>query len=199
MFFDKKEKCLKCKSKVSNKYEFCPYCGAELVNREDYGMLGRNDSDAVQEQDDFLGFTDKLMGNLMSSLMKNLDKQFGELQRGDVQTFPNGISIRIGPHKQPKKAVKKIITDEQIEKMSSMPRAEAKTDVRRFGDRVVYELQTPGVESPDDIFISKLEQGYEVKAIGKKKVYVKSLPVELPLRGFALGKDKLIVEFFGHR
>ena len=57
-------------------------------------------------------------------------------------------------------------------------------------------MKAPGIESVEDVFISKLESGYEVKAIGKKKVYVNSLPVNLPLRGYGIDVSKgLMVEF----
>jgi hypothetical protein len=59
--------------------------------------------------------------------------------------------------------------------MGKLPRAKAKSSSKRLGDRLVYELVTPGVTSPKDIFISKLESGYEIKAIGQKKVYSKNL------------------------
>jgi len=79
--------------------------------------------------------------------------------------------------------------------MSDLPRTEAKTSIRRIGDRLIYELNTLGVNSPQDIFISKTESGYEIKALGSKKVYVNSIQIDLPLRGYALQKNKLLVEF----
>ena len=62
-------------------------------------------------------------------------------------------------------------------------------------DKVVYELNTPGVQSVEDIFISKLESGYEVKALGSKKVYVNSIPVNLPISKYSILDNKLFVEF----
>ncbi len=84
---------------------------------------------------------------------------------------------------------------EQLKKMGSLPRTEAKTSVKRFGDKVVYELATPGVNSANDVFVSKLESGYEIKAIGNKKIYVNSVPINLPLRKYSILKNKLLVEF----
>ena len=124
-----------------------------------------------------------------------------EFQDAEIKTFPNGIRIKIaGPRiiqaKQKKKVQpRKPITPEQIEKISSLPKAEARTNVKRLGDKVVYELNTPGVQSVDDIFISKLESGYEVKALGSKKVYVNSIPVNLPITKYSVLDNKLFVEF----
>ena len=79
--------------------------------------------------------------------------------------------------------------------MSTLPREKAKTNVKRLGDKIIYELATPGVSSPEDIFISKLETGYEIKAIGSKKIYVNSIPINLQLKNYSISKSKLSVEF----
>ena len=132
----------------------------------------------------------------------NFDKLNDEVKElnPEIQRFPNGIRISVGGpiaqhRKKNDKPASKILTEEQVKRMSKLPRGEAKTDVRRFSDRVVYELNALGVENVEDIFVSKLESGYEVKAIGKKKVYVNSLPVNLPLKRYFIKEDKLFVEF----
>lgn len=215
MFFGKKRKdsdvkCPSCDSKINKKYDFCPYCGNPTSNQEnearDFGMLGKHDSGNFQEENPLAGFgiTDKLISSLVNNLAKSLDKQFTDMekisQNTEVKSFPNGIKIRIGPpiNLSPKKAQRKQkndITDSQIEKISSLPRAIAKSSVKRINDKVIYNLETPGVDSTEDVFISKLESGYEVKAIGKKKIYVNSIPINLPLKRLSLLKDKLAIEF----
>ena len=47
----------------------------------------------------------------------------------------------------------------------------------------------------DDIFVSKVESGYEVKAVGKKKVYFNSLQINLPLKKYSVKDNKLTIEF----
>jgi len=137
--------------------------------------------------------------------MRSLDKQFKNADREftntEVKSFPNGIKIRIGPPIPGKRQTKNnptlnhVLTEKQLKKMANLPRATAKTSVKRIGDRVVYELSTPGLESKEDVFVSKIESGYEVKVIGNKKVYVNSLPLNLPLRKLSILKNKLLVEF----
>lgn len=196
---------------MEEQFSFCPYCGNSFLNpqkeKEDFGMLGRNDySDS--DMDSFspgFGITDKLIGSIMKSMMKNLDKQFKDMEKdfdkNEVRTFPNGIRIKIaGPfdrkqNKAKKVLVKRTIDEDQMKRMSSLPRAKAKTSVKRIGDKVIYELSTPGVSSPQDIFISKLESGYEIKVIGSKKVYVNNVPINLPLKRYSILKNKLLVEF----
>ena len=87
------------------------------------------------------------------------------------------------------------VSEKQFEKMNSLPRVKAETKVKRINDKIVYELETPGIESPNDVFVSKLESGYEIKAIGDKKVYVNTLPINLPLKAMSLNKEKLFIEF----
>ena len=212
MIFKKKKsniKCENCSSSISNKYSFCPNCGNSQFDQEkeskDFGMLGRTDSDEYEEENIMAGFgiTDKLINSLVNNLAKSLDKQFKdvnkEMNRTEVRSFPNGIKIRIGPPiqqtRQPKKQIRKSVTESQIKKMSELPRTTAKSSIKRLGDKVIYQLETPGVSSQDDIFISKLESGYEVKAIGSKKVFVNNLPINLPLNNLSLLKNKLLVEF----
>jgi hypothetical protein len=221
MFFDKKnrkaKKCESCGSKTEERYSFCPYCGNSFIDllkeKKDFGLIGRSDSE--MEQDPFtmqgLGITDKLIGSLMNSVMKNLDKQFKdqfkEIDRdfdgAEIKSLPNGIRIKVaGPVAQrPKPNIRsrrQEITEDQIKKMSSLPRSKAKTNVKRLGNKVVYELLTPGVESPHDVFVSKLESGYEVKAIGNKKIYVNSIPITLPIIKYSILNNKLLVEFQSH-
>ena len=211
MFFKKKSKgikCEKCSSFVSEDFSYCPYCSNPMLDVEremkDFGMIGKNDSPELPNiSNSNLGITDRIFESVFNSLMKQVEKQFKESAKdmNNIQGFPGGIRIRVGPpmpmSQKPtqKKAQRPAITEEQIEKMSNLPRAKAKTHVRRLSDKVVYELAMPGIESVNDVFVSKLEKGYEIKAIGKKKVYVNSLPVELPIKSFKIDDKILQVEF----
>lgn len=209
MFFDKKAKCKLCNSKIKEEFSYCPYCGHHLLSKEEelreFGMLGKVDSIRELENNPFasMGITDKILNSLISSLVKNIDKQIKDVspeEKTEITQLPNGIKIKINTNqpKQLKKSTKQAprkISEEQLRKLSELPRETAKSKVRRLSDKVVYELSAPGIESPDNIFFSKLESGYEIKAIGKKKIYVNSLPIELPLRGFAIEKDRILVEF----
>src|SRR3989344_7767233 len=181
MFSGKKIKCFACNSKIDKNYSFCPHCGEQLnIDDKDFGFLGKHDkvqqNNQAENMQFGLGITDKVLGSLINSLVKNLDKQFKDMNENqinsEVKPFSNGIKIRIGPPVQQAKpkVVKKQITPEQIERMSKLPRSKAKTKITRLSDKVVYELSTQGIKSPEDVFVSKLETGYEIKAIGEKKV-----------------------------
>ena len=202
--FKYKSKCSRCKSKTKDSWDFCPFCGLDLRNPEeesrDFGNIGKSDfigGAPLAGGLGGLGISDKMINGIFNSLMKNLEKQMKNVDPS-VQKLNNGIKISFGVPNNgaPKKrAVRKGITQEQIKRMEGLPRVEAKSSVRRFSNRVVYELGALGVDNPNDVFISKLENGYEVKAIGKKKVYVNSLPIELPLKEIKISKNSLNIEF----
>ncbi len=211
MFFQKKNiKCDNCNTKIKKKYSYCPYCGVSLINEEkyskDYGLLGKGEEFNEENMNPSfgIGITDKLIGSLMNNLMKSLDKQFKnidkEFNKTEIRNFPNGIRIQIGQPANIKKTQRKNffekqISDMQLKKINSFPKEKAETKMKRLHDKIIYELNAPGIESPQDVFISKIESGYEIKAIGNKKVYVNSLPINLPLKGLSLNEDKILVEF----
>lgn len=210
MFFSNKEKkgpkCPQCKSKINDSFSFCPYCGENIIDPEEelreFGMLGKNDSAHKKISMNSFGISDQMISSIMSNLIKTLNQEFKETNSMRVENLPNGIKIKIGNtlpsqegNRREKKEQNKGPTDEQLKKMAALPRSEAKTNIRRFSDKVIYEMSTPGLESPHDVFISKLESGYEIKAIGKKKIYVNSLPINLPIRGYAIQNGHLLVEF----
>ena len=223
MFFKKKKsaqhKCESCGSKTESNHSFCPFCGNSFLDIKDeeraFGMLGRNDNvrDIPLNSMNSMGPMDKLINSVFNSLVKNLDKQmqnqFKDIEKefsnsnAEIKSFPNGVRIKIsGPFEQKqtvmkkqKPAARREIAEEQIQKMSTLPKAKAKTSVKRLGDKLVYELVTPGVSSSDDVFVSRVESGYEIKAIGNKKVYVNSIPINLPITKYSILKNKLLVEF----
>ena len=106
-----KKKCYKCKSNISKKFEFCPYCGAttNFVKKEDYGFLGRGD----QEVEDMLetpmmgfgsGMLGKVLNNTMRMLQKELQKEMKQTERQGEENIPktnfklyvNGKKINLG-------------------------------------------------------------------------------------------------------
>jgi hypothetical protein len=203
----KKNYCNKCEGKLKDSYSYCPYCGLDLRNPEkdmrDFGVIGKNNLEGtplVGGGGTGFGITDKMISSVMNSLIKNLGKQFDNMDSQNVKSSPKGIQIRFGAppksaQQKKKEIIEKEITSEQIKRMSKLPRGEAKANVRRFSDKVVYDLKASGIENVKDIFVSKLESGYEIKAIGKNKVYVNSLPVNLPLKKYSLSKSGMSIEF----
>lgn len=211
------KKCQRCEGKLKDDHSFCPFCGLDLRNPDadmrDFGMLGKNDNvfgaPLLGGGGRGLGMNDSMFGAIFQQAMKMMEHQLKHLQldgesldfgdtKPEIRRLPNGIQIRIGPRMQQKQKTEqqpRTISEDQRSRMSTLPRGEAKADVRRFSDKVVYELVTPGVADVNDIFVSKVESGYEVKAVGTKKVYVNSLPVGLPLKRYFVKDNRLTIEF----
>lgn len=196
------KKCDNCKSKIKKEFSFCPYCGASS-DKADYGILGRDDS--MQQADLPFGFN-----KIFNSLLKQLNKQFKSLEKEIVRgNTENGVTIsitsdgfspilKIDKVKDNVKDIKnkKILNEELIKKLMTLPRKEAKADIRRFGDRIIYEINLPGVNSIKDIILTKLEKSMELKAASDKHVFIKSIPVNLPVKRYFLENEKFVIEFF---
>ncbi|VVB82435.1 Uncharacterised protein [uncultured archaeon] len=218
----KKKKCERCGKKIEEKYDFCPYCGFRnnSENLEDFGMLGKNDMmPSFNDMKLPFGFN-----TLFNSLMKNLSKELDAQLKGNLMNPPekpkqikkDGISISIstfgnGPpkikvaqlgdkpvknteEKGEKKFKSNLFTKEEAEKFAGLKRKEPKTNIRRLSNKVVYEIEIPGVKSLEDISIIKLENSIEIKAIAKDKSYAKVIPISLPIQNYNLSNGKLILE-----
>ena len=207
------KKCARCGKRIKKGFSYCPNCGyavREQDDEKDYGLLGKND--------DFEDLGIKLpmgLNMVFKTLIKELDKQFKDLDRqtrqskADFKPIKNGFSISINSGINPSiklnkmgkemhvKNVKKNNMkkrEQRFKKMIGLPREEAETKVRRLSNKIVYEIELPGVKSINDIIINKLENSIEVKALAKNKVLVKLLPISLPIVSYKLDKETLILE-----
>ena len=163
-----------------------------------------------------------LMKNLDKEF-KNMDEMFGKneiIQK--KQKFParsGGISISISTatgkqpeikvhssgnipeFRQKEQQIKKAFEEnldaptKKLEKFSKLPRKEPATDIRRLSDKVIYEIDLPGVKSLKDVSIIKLENSIEIKAVAKDKAYFKLIPINLPIINKKLSQEKLVLEF----
>ena len=115
----------------------------------------------------------------------------------DIQFFVNGK--KVFPEKQikmqkPEKIETRTISKEKANEFAKLPRKEPKTKMKRLSGKLLYELSVPGVSDINDVFINQLENSIEIKALSKTKVYSKTLEVNLPIIGYKLDKDNLILE-----
>jgi len=88
---------------------------------------------------------------------------------------------------------RKVLTEAQIEQFSKLPKEEPQTSVRRLTDRIVYEIDMPGVEEKN-IHITKLQNSIEIKAFAKDRAFFKLIPVALPILKSQLSEGKLVLE-----
>ncbi len=213
----KKKKCQKCGRKIGEKYSFCPYCGNRFDSDDDeWGMLGKNDLISNNEIKLPIGFN-AILNSLMKNLSKEFDEQFNRnLFSGSekpkkikkdgisisISTFGNGppkikmtqVADKSQPIKETEKIKPNIFTKEKIKQFSNLSKEEPSTKIRRLSNKVVYEIDMPGVKSREDISIIKLENSIEIKAIAKNKAYAKIIPLNLPIKNYNLSNGKLILE-----
>jgi HSP20 family molecular chaperone IbpA len=219
-----REKCARCGKAIEKKFSFCPYCGYNIEEErelEDFGLLGKDDKKDIFGAGNAFGFSlnlndifnnfNSVFRNLTKDLNKSFDKDF---DKTEPKVFSKAISIDLSPGKSPVIKVhsngKKVpinfrvktpeikipkLSEEKLWQLANLPKQEPLAEVRRLSNRVIYELNVPGVKSKEDIMINNLETGLEIIAIGKEKVYIKKIPMKLELLSYRIENEKLEAEF----
>ncbi|MEA3413962.1 MAG: hypothetical protein U9Q99_00335 [Nanoarchaeota archaeon] len=199
----RKKLCPKCNSKIKNSYNFCPSCGNQLKQSSNFGMLGQNDF--IEDSNSFQNFGGGMINKMLGGAIKMLEKEITkEMKKNSPEIQPktrmklmiNGKEI--SPNKiQEKKPIQSLpinFSKESLEKYKTLLKKEPISNMKRFEDKIEYEIKIPGVESIKDISIINLENSLEVKAIAKKQGYFKIVPFNLPLKKFSLLKGILTLE-----
>ena len=163
------------------------------------------------------GFLNKMVGSAMKMLEKELAKEMKgienqrvpktrmklmingkeiNLDSNDLKRLQQGETIKAKPKdsKNPTKKLPINFSDKKLKEFQKLKKVEPKSEMRRLGDIVTYEIFVPGVESLEDISIINLEKGMEIKAIAKTKAYLKMIPIKLALTKYLLSKGKLTLE-----
>jgi len=207
----RKKSCARCGKNLKWKYDFCPYCGGMLgKSTADLGMLGKNDADESLGNFRFSGG----FNMIFNSLMRNLEKQmkgFGGKEdlnpkKGNISinisTFGNmSPPIKVNPQgdKNPEDRRRTIffnkhLDSENLKKFSKLPRNEPKTNLRRIGNKIEYEIELPGVKSVKDVSLLNLENSMELKAVSDEKAYSKLIPMNFPILDFNFSKGRLVLD-----
>lgn len=201
-----KKKCSSCAKQVEKKFSFCPYCGLSFKERqenEDFGMLGRNDSREELREELRLP---RGMEKIMNSLIKQLEKQMGNMDSFEPGKMPRGFSVRISTGKpkeikqvvkRPVKIAEEPIALEEKNRRNTLKKIEALYKIKRLGDKIIYEIDAPGIQKKSDVVITKLESGIEIKVYTADACYVKVIPLEVELIGHYVENEKVFVEFKG--
>lgn len=205
-----KRKCHNCDEKVKSSHNFCPSCGIQIKEpSEDWGMLGKKDTGKIETAIPKMfggglsgNIMNKMLGNAMKMLEKEMQKEMkgqGKIPKTKVKLMINGKEMI--PHvqhiQQDKNNVKILpieFSGNNLKKWSERDKEEPKTNLKRMGDTIQYEMEIPEVLSIKDISIIKLEKSLEVKAIAKEKAYLKIISIDLPLKKFTLLQGKLTLE-----
>jgi hypothetical protein len=218
------KKCGQCGKRIKAKFLFCPYCGNNSIDRakeeKDYGLLGRSDFNQPQAPAQNIprfpasnSIMDKMLSGLVGNMMKMVEKEVqNNIRRenptvrnnSNFQLFINGKKVNIPSTNEEVMEKKKIKREkvnfpmpsaEVIKRSAKLPRKEAKTKLTREDDKIIYEMESPGVTSFENVLINKLEDSFEVKTFAKDKVFFKNIPIKLPLIKAYFGEGKLFLEF----
>ncbi|MEJ2268011.1 MAG: hypothetical protein P8X70_02970 [Nanoarchaeota archaeon] len=207
----KKKECKKCKRKVNDNYDFCPYCGNSLNKNfnEDWGVLGKDDDvENLNNSSSFFGkigedMMTKMLGGAMKMLQRELQKEMKNVgPRKNFKLMINGKEVNLNGVPKKKRIVQKRkvkflppFSQETAKRFLKLIRKEPVTEIRRFSDKIIYEIFLPKVKSLKDISIVRLENSVEIKAIAEDNSYFKRIPINLPLLNYNFLDEKLIVEF----
>lgn len=191
-------------NKIEKKFNFCPYCGVSFKaknERENFGMLGRNDSAGNIQPNLGLPLG---MNKIVNSLVKQLEKQMNDINGEGVEGMPRGFKIKIAQGQpQMKQVIREnpekvdevqMISDEENDRRARLQKEEVESKVRRLADRIIYEMKTPGVKKKKDIVVTKLASGLEIKAYSKDKCYVKFIPLTVEVIEYYVEDEKVFVE-----
>ena len=200
-------KCESCDRKTSSKYDFCPYCGDPFNGertKDDFGMLGARDDGVDIEEDVKLPFG---MEKMVNSLVKQLEKQMDQMDfsNGNV---PKGFKIHVSTGKQAQNSANQIVREEvrrenpmvvelsqkESSRRNALPRVEIDSKMKRLSDRIIYEMDTPGVKHKTDVVLGELATGLEIRAYSKDKCFVKFIPLKVEVIGYYLKNETLFVE-----
>jgi HSP20 family molecular chaperone IbpA len=195
-----RKKCRSCGEKVERKFNYCPWCGGPLKvgeDRDDFGMLGRDDSRRIQEDMKLPFGMEKIMG----SLVKQLEKQMGDMNFDEKNGFPKGIKIQIARRPTGQVVQKKMprskvveVSEKENERRARLKKVEAKSRVKRLGDMIIYEIETPGLKKKEDVVITELATGLEIRAYSKDKCYMKVIPLKVEILNWKVDRERVMIE-----
>ena len=202
-----KKKCPACEKKIESKFNFCPHCGTSFkANDNNFGMLGNSDTINKIGNDIKLPFG---MEKMMGSLIKQLEKQMGSVNFQDENGIPKGIKIKIarnpqmnqiGQVIQQKPKVQEItpkISEKESKRRMALPKVEVESKIKRLSNTIIYEIETPGVKNKEDVVLTELATGLEIKAYSNNKCYVKFIPLKVEVIEYYVKQEKVFVDIKG--
>ncbi len=197
-----RKSCPGCAKGIKKEFNYCPFCGIslkEIAEQENFGLLGRDDYSPKlpirDEQKIPFG-----LGKIVDSLARQLEKQMGSVNFENLFNGMNnsGFKIKISTtaetQEEEEQPVQKKISKEEIKRRIKLPRVDANSRFRRLSDKIVYELEVPGVNSLENVEIKELESGFEIKAYSKKECFVKFIQLKSEIKNFYIEGGKLFVE-----
>jgi HSP20 family molecular chaperone IbpA len=199
--------CQNCGTDVEEEWRYCPKCGAGLAKRHE--ILERFPS--LSPSQDFLEDIEREFRR-MNRLFRRMEPSRRSLEEffKEPSWEGGGISIHVSSEtgKEPKVEVRAFgdlkgqereimrrlgigeaapgpgEKREEEGKQRPIPKVteEPETKVQRVGDRILFHIKVPGVESLEDVEIQKLTESIEVRAYTEGKAYFTLLSIPRDIR-----------------
>ncbi len=216
-------RCPRCGYPMDDEWSYCPRCGAKrngdffenIFTRfrkefEEMNKLFERDFEAFDLSPVFKnrktsGFSIKITtsGN---GKPKVSVRTFGDVDEKRIKKqIERQLGIKSGVEElseAPQRTTEHTLlsrTPRRMEKPKKIPKVteEPKTEIRRVNDRVIVEMDIPGVEDMKDIEVTELENSVEVKATAGEKAFFKIItkPHQSRLIDQRFEKGKLFLEF----
>ncbi len=195
------KKCPGCAKNIKKDFNYCPHCGASFkagAEKDNFGMLGRDDSGREIQQELRLPFG---MGKIVNSLVKQLEQEMNGKMSSDGS---KGFKIKIAMGQpQMKQVVRREpmkiesvpeVSEKEIERRAGLPTVEVESKIRRLADRIIYEIDAPGVQGKKDVVVVKLASGLEIQGYSNDTCYVKFIPLTIEIMGYHVENGKIFVE-----
>jgi len=181
-----KKKCPSCGEPVKDEWQFCPYCGEELVERR-VEMPFRSLWEEVDKEFERL---DKMFASSFEMPLFRIKpkskfsgvsitiRSAGEGEpKVEVKTF--GDYKKLEPELKRRLGVKAGVEEvEEEEEKVRVPKVteEPEAEIKSSGNKQIISIKLPDVKE-EDIEIKKLEQSMEIKAFAGDKAYFKLIPL----------------------
>jgi hypothetical protein len=120
--------------------------------------------------------------------------------------MPKGFKIKIARGPMGKQAMQKniprekkvvIVSKKEGERRANLEKINAESKVKRIGDIIIYEINAPGVKGEEDVVITELETGIEIRAYSREKCYIKVIPLKVEILGMRVDRERVLVEMKG--
>jgi HSP20 family molecular chaperone IbpA len=185
-----KKKCQVCGEKVRDDWEYCPYCGEELIKKEEIKFRPLSIFEDIDKEferiDKMFSSNFFKFGKFRMPKMKgggiSITIQSGTGMEPKIEIKTSGEYKKLEPEIKRKLGIKPAIeeVEEEVEKKPrKIPKIteEPETKIEKIGNLQRIQIKLPDVKSEDDIEVKSLEQSIEVKAFAGDKAYFKLLPI----------------------
>ena len=163
-------RCPYCNNKIERKWNFCPKCGRRIEKR--FGLF-----------------------DIFSKIFSNEYEP----------TRAHEVTINLSPDfNHPMISVKPMKTSEPYRKKIKISNRkfsgdvlEPNTKIKRLGEKIIVDIELPGIKKIDDVQIDRIYDSSEIKAFGKDKGYFKilNIPKKYKLVKKNLNKENLELVF----